>query len=62
MERRSAKFTADLKYYDTFDETAVHILDEAVKEEIRIFMIFSDEARTRNVLCEVSNVHSLQCV
>lgn len=43
----------DLRFYGTFDETAVHVLDESVNENTRIFILISDEIRTRNTLCEV---------
>ena len=51
-----AKERADdtnLQFYGTFDETAIHVLDESVNDNMRIFILISDEIRTRNTLCEV---------
>lgn len=42
-----------LTVYDTFDETARHLLGNAVEDDMRIFVVISDEARIRNALCEV---------
>ena len=42
-----------LTVYDTFDETARHLLGSAVEDDMRIFVVISDEARIRNALCEV---------
>lgn len=52
-ERADEYFTTNLRFYGTFDTTAVHVLDEYVNENIRIFILISDEIRTRNTLCEV---------
>ena len=51
LERNS---TIELTVYDTFDETATYLLDSAVEDDMRIFIVISDEISTRNTLCEVS--------
>lgn len=44
---------AELSYYGTFEETSVHLLNDVVKDDMRIFIAISDEAKMRNTLCEV---------
>jgi hypothetical protein len=51
----------ELTVYDTFDETATYLLERAVEDEMRIFIVISDEIRTRNTLCEVSEVLVILC-
>ena len=50
MEKTSS---VDLSFYDTFDKSASFLLDKAVVEDMRIFIVISDQARARNTLCEV---------
>ncbi|CAI8034517.1 Gamma-aminobutyric acid type B receptor subunit 1, partial [Geodia barretti] len=42
----------ELTVYDTFDETATYLLERAAEDDMRIFIVISDEIRTRNTLCE----------
>ena len=51
----------ELTVYDTFDETATYLLERAAEDDMRIFIVISDEIRTRNTLCEVSEVLVIVC-
>ena len=51
----------ELTVYDTFDETATDLLERAAEDDMRIFIVISDEIRTRNTLCEVSEVLVIVC-
>ena len=53
MEMSRGIAEVEFIFFDTFDETASFLLDEAVLNDIRIFFIIGDRARTRNTLCEV---------
>ena len=50
---RQRGVSAELSYYGTFEETSVHVLNEAVEDDMRIFIAISDETKIRNTLCEV---------